>query len=314
MNSENSGHDIPASHNEALDEVSTTTFEEDDGDEQQNKCIRVCVLGFSKVGKSNLVASYVYDKTFQFETEHYETIEDIYRVKAEVKDAPIDVEIVDVGGSEYLHDCRCRQIQLADAFVLVYSTSDRTSFERLHELLDDIRVIKNKQFFPCVLVANKSDLRSNQVCVAKQEGQSLGLQIQAPCIPASARTSSDSQAIFDCILNKCLNFNTQEFCGYFMKAARSDRKSRYGAKKSTKLRYFSLDGATLTWKKRDNAKKVLGSISMQSVESIQDINEQQFQLVCKDGTEHQIQVKSAPMKKEWVRKMRDIMQTSTTVS
>jgi small GTP-binding protein len=316
MNSQNAFQGMPEPLNDLVDEVaSTITFEEDDElEEPKNEEINVCVLGFSKVGKSNLVASYVYGNNFQFQAEHYETIEDTYRIKADLNGNQVDVNIVEVGGDEWLADARCRQIALADAFVLVYSAGDRTSFERLHEMLDDIRVIKDKKFFPCVLVANKSDLRSNQVCVAKQEGQSLGQQLQAPCIPTSGKTVSDSRAVFDCLLQKCYSFDAQEYCGYFMKAPKTDRKSCYGAKKSTRLRYFALDGASLTWKKKDNAKKVLGSISMQSLTVIEDVNEQEFRLVCRDGTEHYITAKSNDMKREWVRKMRDIMQASTVAT
>eukprot|EP00045_Choanoeca_perplexa_P004758 m.40481 g.40481 ORF g.40481 m.40481 type:complete len:315 (-) comp12747_c0_seq1:136-1080(-) len=313
MNSQNGFQGMPEPMNDLVDEV-VSLMDDEDELEPKNEEINVCVLGFSKVGKSNLVASYVFGNNFQFQPEHYETIEDTYRVKADLNGSQVNVTIVDVGGDEWLAEARCRQIQLADAFVLVYSAGDRTSFERLHELLDDIRVIKNKNFFPCVLVANKSDLRSNQVCVAKQEGQSLGQQIQAPCIPTSAKTMSDSRAVFDCLLKKCYSFDAQEYCGHFMKAPKQDRKSRYGAKKSSRLRYFALDGAALIWKKKDNAKKILGSIKMQDLATIEDVTEQEFRLVCRDGTDYHITAKSSEMKKEWVRKMRDIMQASSVAA
>ena len=317
MNSQNSSQGMPEPLNDLMDEVTSTITMEDEDDEVEepkNEEINVCVLGFSKVGKSNLVASYFYGNNFQFQPEHYETIEDTYRIKADVNGNQVDVKVVEVGGDEWLAEARCRQIALADAFVLVYSASDRTSFERLHEMLDDIRVIKQKNQLPWVLVSNKSDLRSNQVCVAKQEGQSLGQQIQAPYFPTSAKSTTDSRAVFECLLQKCYSFDAQEYCGYFMKAPKSDRKSRYGAKKSTRLRYFFLDGVALTWKKKENTKKVLGSISMQSLTNIEDVNEQEFRLMCRDGTEHHITAKSNDMKKEWVRKMRDIMQASTAAT
>jgi hypothetical protein len=97
-----------------------------------------------------------------------------------------------------------------------------------------VRLGQARQYFPCVLVANKSELRS-QACVAKEEGHSLGQQLQSPCIPVSAKNASEGKALFISLLAQIFSFGTEEFAGTIMEQQdlRSRRTTR---RKSSRLR------------------------------------------------------------------------------
>ena len=301
MNSPCSIENKPGSLNRSGSDVETL-----DDDYCENACenapIKVAVLGLSKVGKSSLIASYVYKKSYYFESEHYATIQDTFRFTTEAKGNAVTLEIIEIGGEKDLDDARHRLIEVADAFVLVYSTADRDSFEKIKDTANDIRTTKKKSYFPCVLVANKSDLRS-QSCVSKEEGHNLGQQLQAVCLSTSAKRTSYGETAFAALLEKWFSFDSQHFCGYIMKM---HRRSKAGMRRAGKLRWFSLEGPTLTWGKRDSAKKILRSLDMKSLEAIEEIDDLAFKLILQDETVL-IQAKNAAMKMDWVKSIREVV-------
>lgn len=235
--------------------------------EEGERPFRVAVLGFPNVGKSFLTLQYVY-RSHVYEAEHNDTILDTYHMVHEQKgkDKVVELEINEVGGGEALKLLRERIISEADAFVLVYSIIDRSSFERLHEIIEDIRSQRVKRFFPCVLVENKNDV-VKQRCVAKEEGKSLAHQIQATFISSSAKNHTESAPIFECVLQKIFSFDyCQEIQGYIVKGTRAKRRT-------WRKKWFIIDGTFLIWKKSEHSKKDNGMLDMRDVITCVDINE-----------------------------------------
>lgn len=61
-------------------------------------------------------------------------------------------------------------MQVGDAYLIVYSITDRASFEKASELRIQLRRARQKEDIPIILVGNKSDLvRCREVSVAGKE-------------------------------------------------------------------------------------------------------------------------------------------------
>jgi len=61
-------------------------------------------------------------------------------------------------------------MKVGDAYLIVYSITDRASFEKASELRIQLRRARQKEDIPIILVGNKSDLvRCREVSVAGKE-------------------------------------------------------------------------------------------------------------------------------------------------
>lgn len=83
------------------------------------------------------------------------------------------------GESEWLQD-HCMQV--GDAYLIVYSITDRASFEKASELRIQLRRARQTEDIPIILVGNKSDLvRCREVSVSGK--RSGGSTAETPLSP-----------------------------------------------------------------------------------------------------------------------------------
>lgn len=94
--------------------------------------------------------------------------------------------MLDTAGQEGYCATREQYIRNGDAFLLVYSVSDRTSFENIAFFYASILRVKNRSEYPIVLVANKCDLVHTRT-VTKEQGQFLSSLLKVPYIETSAK-------------------------------------------------------------------------------------------------------------------------------
>ena len=81
-----------------------------------------------------------------------------------------------------------------DGWVLVYSVTERRSFDVLSEIFDKLKVtINDKKHLPIVVVGNKIDLDGNRA-VSVEEGRSFASSVRLPLAPTLALLSSFSPA------------------------------------------------------------------------------------------------------------------------
>lgn len=136
--------------------------------------------------------------------ETYEpTIEDSYQKTVHIGGLPGNLRVLDTSGSPEYAVLRNQEIEDGEGFILVYSITDRGSFERIQSLYDQI--IREKEWngrwsekyglasvnkphpsLPITLIANKSDevtLRE----VSTQEGQSLARKLNCRFFETSAK-------------------------------------------------------------------------------------------------------------------------------
>ncbi|XP_019876464.1 ras-related and estrogen-regulated growth inhibitor-like protein isoform X2 [Aethina tumida] len=159
--------------------------------------VRVAVIGKSNVGKSALTVRYL---TRRYIGEYRSNTDLLYRQTLTINNTALDVEIVDV--------CSCdmqvfpeEAIYWADACVVVYDITCRTSFQQATDMLQ--RVLQLRTQIPTVLLGNKADLEHLRQ-VEEMEGRTLAVKHNVQFHEVSV--AENSQAIyssFDHILNLC---------------------------------------------------------------------------------------------------------------
>lgn len=74
-------------------------------------------------------------------------------------------------------------MQVGDAYLIVYSITDRASFEKASELRIQLRRARQTEDIPIILVGNKSDLvRCREVSVSGKRSGYHGNILWVPCI------------------------------------------------------------------------------------------------------------------------------------
>ncbi|XP_008198554.1 ras-related and estrogen-regulated growth inhibitor isoform X2 [Tribolium castaneum] len=132
--------------------------------------IRVVVLGSPRVGKSAVTVRYL---TKRYIGEYSSTSDFLYRHNVTFDNVTTEVEILDT--SKCANGCLYEHIRWGEAFVIVYSVSDRHSFHEAQEILSQLAKLKLPSYYTSLLLGNKRDLdHSRQICV--DDGQELSLQ------------------------------------------------------------------------------------------------------------------------------------------
>jgi small GTP-binding protein len=88
-------------------------------------------------------------------------------------------------GQEEYKCLRHQYMRNGDGFLLVYSVTDRSSFQEIIQLKDCIvRVKDDGEYIPMVIIANKCDLEDRQV--SSEEGKLLADEMGVPYFESSA--------------------------------------------------------------------------------------------------------------------------------
>ncbi|XP_077994978.1 ras-related and estrogen-regulated growth inhibitor-like [Glandiceps talaboti] len=142
---------------------------------------KLVVFGRTAVGKSATVVRFL---TKRFIWEYDPTLEFTYRHQASVDEEPVTMEILDTAGQEN-NNHREGHVRWGDGFLVVYSVTDRQSFEdvvHIKNYLDDMKKARNVSM---VILANKSDLEHERV-VSTEEGERLATELACAFYEGSA--------------------------------------------------------------------------------------------------------------------------------
>ncbi|CAG8818989.1 10211_t:CDS:2, partial [Gigaspora margarita] len=156
--------------------------------------------------------------------------EDAYRKQVVIDDHPCVLEILETNGTEeytalrdqwirccihnkcretflksmIFHD-KCGQINFrfndfflfrdGEGFLLVYSISARSSFERLERFHDQVTRIKDTEHIPIMLVGNKCDKITERE-VSREEGMNMARRLKCGFIETSAKTCVNEHRAF----------------------------------------------------------------------------------------------------------------------
>lgn len=73
------------------------------------------------------------------------------------------LDVLDTAGQEEYSAMREQYMRTGEGFLLVYSINSRQSFEEILTFQQQIYRVKDKDYFPIIIVGNKCDLDSERV-------------------------------------------------------------------------------------------------------------------------------------------------------
>lgn len=114
------------------------------------------------------------------------TIEDSYIQHTEIDNQWCILDVLDTAGQEEFSAMREQYMRKGDAFLLVYSVTDRNSFMSIKQFHTLILRVKDKDAYPMILVANKVDLVHWRQ-VSQDQGQEMANLLKIPYIETSAK-------------------------------------------------------------------------------------------------------------------------------
>ncbi|XP_029288343.1 GTP-binding protein REM 1 isoform X2 [Cottoperca gobio] len=172
----------------------------DDDSQSDSDCVyRVVLLGDHSVGKTSLAG------IFAGITEKDEQPgEDTYERTLTVDGEETTLIVMDtwendkLGADDFSQDI-C--LKVGSAYVIVYSVTDRSSFDAAAELRITLRRIRQAENIPIILVGNKSDLvRSREVAV--EEGRACAVVFDCKFIETSASLQHNVTELFEGVIRQ----------------------------------------------------------------------------------------------------------------
>ncbi|XP_071482587.1 ras-related and estrogen-regulated growth inhibitor-like [Diadema antillarum] len=158
---------------------------------------RVVLLGVPGVGKTAITVRYT---TRRFIGEYDPTLEYLCRYNTKIDSKDITMEIQDTAGyDDFGH--RSRYAIWGDAFLFVYSITDRSSFEHIVDYKRCIENVLHTSQISGVLVGNKNDLDDEYRAVSHLEGVELGDELGLPFFEVSAKDGGQIWDVADVFEN-----------------------------------------------------------------------------------------------------------------
>ncbi|MGH0119995.1 UNVERIFIED_CONTAM: hypothetical protein FKN15_061113 [Acipenser sinensis] len=166
------------------------------GSDTEGQVYKVVLLGEQAVGKSCLARIFG-----GIEDTHDCEAGNTYNRSVVVDDEEASIVLYDIweqDNSSWLQD-QC--MKMGDAYIIVYSVTDKASFEKASELRIQLRRARQSEDIPIILVGNKSDLvRSREVSV--EEGRACAVVFDCKFIETSASLHHNVQALFEGIVRQ----------------------------------------------------------------------------------------------------------------
>ncbi|XP_076252056.1 ras-like GTP-binding protein RhoL [Rhynchophorus ferrugineus] len=162
----------------------------------KEKIIRITVVGDGATGKTCLLIVY---KDKKYDDRYIPTIFDEYSMTIPINYEPYTIILSDTAGQEEFDKLRQLAYRFADAFILCYSITERSSFDNIQYIwAPELKRFRSRASI--ILVATKIDLLANRV-VTTEEGEALAREIGAAgFIETSAKKQWNIDAAFQMAL------------------------------------------------------------------------------------------------------------------
>ncbi|KAA0185675.1 Member Ras oncogene family RAB18A [Fasciolopsis buskii] len=154
---------------------------------------KLLIIGDSGVGKSSLLMRYISDS---FDNRVSATIGVDFRIKiTTVPDgSTVKLSIWDTAGQERFRTLTPNFYRGAHGALIVYDVSNRESFDRLTNWMEELKTFSNHADMVQMLVGNKIDQKPRQV--TREEGIRFARLYNMPYSEASAKTSEGVNSLF----------------------------------------------------------------------------------------------------------------------
>ncbi|KAI9310782.1 small G-protein Ras2 [Zopfochytrium polystomum] len=153
---------------------------------------KLVVLGDGGVGKTALTIQLCLN---HFVETYDPTIEDSYRKQVVIDDESCILEVLDTAGQEEYTALRDQWIRDGEGFLLVYSITSRSTFQRIERFKEQLVRVKDSDYVPMILVGNKCDMVGERL-VSKEEGQFMARRLQCEFLETSAKTCVNVERAF----------------------------------------------------------------------------------------------------------------------
>ncbi|XP_072373894.1 GTP-binding protein RAD [Scyliorhinus torazame] len=160
---------------------------------------KVVLLGERRVGKSSLAR--IFGGVEENESHETEGRGDTFDRSIMVDGEEANLLLFDIWEQDDTNWISDHCMKLGDAYIIVYSVTDRASFEKASELRIQLRRVRQAEDIPIILVGNKSDLvRSREVSV--EEGRSCAVVFNCKFIETSAALHHNVRDLFEGIIRQ----------------------------------------------------------------------------------------------------------------
>ncbi|GAA5884833.1 hypothetical protein JCM16303_007293 [Sporobolomyces ruberrimus] len=137
---------------------------------------------------------------------------DSYRKQCMIDEEVALLDVLDTAGQEEYSAMREQYMRTGEGFLLVYSITSRNSFDEITTFHQQILRVKDKDFFPVIVVANKSDL-DHERQVQTQEGAALAKQFGCQFIETSAKARRNVDEAFQELVREIRRYNKDQAAG-----------------------------------------------------------------------------------------------------
>jgi GTPase KRas len=118
------------------------------------------------------------------------------------------LDVLDTAGQEEYSAMREQYMRTGEGFLLVYSITSRQSFEEIMTFQQQILRVKDKDYFPIIVVGNKCDLEGERQ-VSRQDGESLARSFGCRFIETSAKSRLNVDNAFYDLVREIRRFNRE---------------------------------------------------------------------------------------------------------
>ncbi|RCN34202.1 Ras family protein [Ancylostoma caninum] len=142
----------------------------------------------SQVGKSALVSQFLWEG---FVSDYKPTVEEFNWIEYELGEgSALMLQVIDSSGSHDFLAMRHFYIRTGDAFLVVFSIDDASSFEEAKKIIEEIEQERNKKV-PIVLVANKCDLYEDVMDWKARGSHQYAYTRSIPIVECSAKRQAE---------------------------------------------------------------------------------------------------------------------------
>ncbi|RKP19638.1 GDP-mannose 4,6-dehydratase [Rozella allomycis CSF55] len=166
---------------------------------------KLVVVGGGGVGKSALTIKFIQG---HFVDEYDPTIEDSYRKQCVIDEEVALLDVLDTAGQEEYSAMREQYMRSGEGFLCVYSITSRASFDEVTTFYKQILRVKDKDYFPAIILGNKCDLEDERI-VSTQEGQDLANTFGIKFMETSAKKQINVESAFFTLVKEIRRHNNK---------------------------------------------------------------------------------------------------------